>query len=97
MRKKSAQSAHQEPLLNLLPHVLPILDSVLGLHGRSAGFRLDTPLLGAVPELDSMAVVALISALEDQFAVAIDDEDLEATTFATVGSLCAMLSRKQAA
>lgn len=81
----------------LLPDVLPILDSVLGLRGRSTYFRQETPLLGAVPELDSMAVVALVSALEDQFGVAIDDEDLDSATFATVGSLCAMLRLKMTA
>lgn len=94
---KSGGLLRQEPLLNLLPEVLPILDSVLGLHGRSAHFHSGTPLLGAVPELDSMAVVALVSALEDQFAITIDDEDLEAATFATVGSLCVMLRQKIAA
>lgn len=96
----------QEPLLTpspsplherLLPELLPVLDSVLGLQGRAARFHPDTPLLGAVPELDSMAVIALIAALEEQFGVAIDDEDLQAATFATVGSLCHMLRRKMVA
>jgi acyl carrier protein len=82
--------------LNLLPAVLPVLDSVLGLRGRSAQFQANTPLLGAVPELDSMAVVALVSALEERFAVVIDDEDLDSATFATVGALCTMLGRKMA-
>ncbi len=83
--------------MNLLPDVLQVLDSVLGLRGRSASFQASTPLLGAVPELDSMAVVALVSELEARFGLAIDDEDLEAATFATVGSLCAMLGSKLAA
>ena len=38
--------------------VLSILDEVLSLGGRAAEFDLDTPLLGALPDLDSMAVVA---------------------------------------
>lgn len=73
--------------MNLVDDVLLVLDGALGLHGRSAGFDRDTPLLGAVPELDSMAVVGLISALETQFGLSIDDDDIDGTRFATVGSL----------
>lgn len=82
--------------MTLLPDVLPVLDQVMGLCGRSAHFDAHTPLLGAVPELDSMAVVALVSALEERFALDFADDDLHAGTFATVGSLCAMLERQQA-
>ena len=67
--------------------VLRLLDEVLSLNGRTAGFTRDTPLLGAIPELDSMAVVALITGLEEQFGMAVDDDDLAGSTFATVGSL----------
>lgn len=67
--------------------VLRILDEVLCLNGRSAGFSCDTPLLGAVPELDSMAVVSLITALEEQLGVTMDDDEIDGATFASVGSL----------
>ena len=50
-------------------------------------FSADTPLLGAVPELDSMAVVTLITTLEERFGLAIDDDEVSGETFATVGSL----------
>lgn len=73
--------------MNLSDEVLLVVDGVLGLHGRTAGFDQDTPLLGAIPELDSMAVVALITALETQFGLSIDDDDIDGSTFATVGSL----------
>jgi acyl carrier protein len=73
--------------VNLMDDVLLVVDGVLGLHGRSAGFGPDTPMLGALPELDSMAVVGLITALEAQFGLTIDDDDIDAATFATVGSL----------
>jgi acyl carrier protein len=43
--------------------------------------------VGALPEFDSMAVVALITALEEQFGLVIDDDDIDGQTFATVGSL----------
>lgn len=91
----------QESLLNpspeLLSRVLPILDSTLGLRGRALHFTGSTRLLSALPELDSMAVVALVTVLEEQLALVIDDEDLEASTFATVGTLCTMLQSKLSA
>lgn len=73
--------------MNTLKEVLALLDEVLSLHGRSAEFSLDTQLLGAMPELDSMAVVSIISGLEDRFGIAVDDDEIEGSTFATVGSL----------
>ena len=53
--------------------ILRILDDALSLGGRAARFNADTPLLGALPELDSMGVVTLIGALEDQLGVSVDD------------------------
>lgn len=67
--------------------VLRVIDEVLSLGGRSAGFSRSTHLLGAVPELDSMAVVSLITAIEEQFGLSIDDGDIDGSTFETVGSL----------
>ncbi|CAN5731212.1 acyl carrier protein [soil metagenome] len=77
--------------------VLRLLDEVLGLEGRSSTFSRSTPLLGAIPELDSMAVVSLITALEEQFGIAVDDDDIDGSTFATVGALVDYVSGKMAA
>ena len=73
--------------MDVTQEVLRVLDEVLSLNGRSGTFTRDTPLLGAIPELDSMAVVTLITALEDQFGLVVDDDDIDGSTFATVGSL----------
>lgn len=67
--------------------VLRTLDEVLSLKGRALGFGRDTPLLGAIPELDSMAVVGLITSLEERFGIVVDDDDIDGSTFETVGSL----------
>ena len=67
--------------------VLSLLDEVLGLDGRARSFTAETPLLGAIPELDSMAVVSLITALEERFGFAIDDDEISGETFATLGSV----------
>lgn len=74
--------------------VLQLLDEVLSLKGRSAGFSLDSALLGAIPELDSMAVVALIGALEERFGFAIADDEIDGAVFATVGSLVGFVDGK---
>ena len=80
--------------LNISQEVLRILDEVLSLNGRSASFKRDTPLLGAIPELDSMAVVTLLTTLEDQLGVVVDDDDIDGSTFATVGSLMDFVTSK---
>ena len=83
--------------MNISQEVLRVVDEVLSLNGRSATFTRDTPLLGAIPELDSMAVVTLITTLEEQFGLVVDDDDIDGSTFATVGSLTDFVSSKLAA
>ena len=73
--------------MNVESEVLRLLDEVLSLDGRSVAFTRSTPLLGALPELDSMAVVSLLTALEDTFSIVVDDDDIDGATFGTVGSL----------
>jgi acyl carrier protein len=68
-----------------------VVDSALALRGRALQFSASTRLLGALPELDSMAVVLLIVALQDEFGIVFDDDDLGADTMATLGSLCAFV------
>ena len=77
--------------------VIRVLDEVLSLNGRAAAFTRATHLLGAVPELDSMAVVSLITRIEEQFGVAVDDDDIDAETFATVGALVDFVRARMAA
>jgi acyl carrier protein len=86
-----------EVIIDIEREVLALLDEALSLKGRSATFTRDTPLLGAIPELDSMAVVALITSLEDRFGIAVDDDDIDGSTFASVGSLADFVGIKVAA
>ncbi len=76
--------------------VLRLLDDVLSLDGRAQAFTSATPLLGAVPELDSMAVVSLITAMEEQLGLSIDDDEIDGDVFATVGSLTQFVAAKLA-
>ncbi|MBB3282025.1 acyl carrier protein [Roseateles chitinivorans] len=83
--------------MNTQHHLLAILDDVLSLEGRAKDFTVDTALLGAIPELDSMAVVSLITALEEQFGIVVDDDEIDGATFATVGALLDFVNGKLAA
>lgn len=77
--------------------VLSILDEVLSLKGRAGGFVLETPLLGAIPELDSMAVVALITTLEERFGFIVDDDEIDGSVFSSVATLVGFVQGKLAA
>jgi acyl carrier protein len=77
--------------------VLRILDEVLSLGGRGASFTRDTHLLGALPEFDSMAVVTLITSLEEQLGISIDDDEIDGATFQSVGTLVDFVAAKLAA
>ena len=78
----------------VIDQVRTVVDSALQLRGRLGGSDAATPLLGAIPELDSMAVVSLIAALEEHFGFAVADDEIEAATFATLGSLAAFVQQK---
>jgi acyl carrier protein len=83
--------------LNLENEVIAVLGSVLNLGDRIGRFTVDTPLLGAVPELDSMAVVSLLTSLEERFGIAVDDDEVDGSIFSTVGSLARFVEQKVAA
>lgn len=55
--------------------------------GRVAAFDEATPLFGALPELDSMAVAGLLTELEDRLGIVIDDDEVDGDLMATFGSL----------
>lgn len=80
--------------MDIKKEVLAILDEVLSLGGRANAFTLDTPLLGAVPELDSMAVVGLINSLEERFGFTVEDDEIDGSAFACVGSMVAFVEGK---
>ncbi|MCW7555001.1 phosphopantetheine-binding protein [Endozoicomonas gorgoniicola] len=62
-----------------------LLETVLEIN--TSHFDESTELLGALPEFDSMAVVGVITALEESFGIDVADDDIDATIFETVGSL----------
>ena len=78
----------------ILDDVRMIVGDALQLGERARVLDHSTPLLGAIPELDSMAVVGLITALEEYFGISVADDEISAATFATLGSLCAFIEQK---
>lgn len=79
-----------------LDEVKNLLADVLGLGASAQTLSAESSLLGAIPELDSMAVVSLIAAIEDRFGIMIDDDDISASTFETLGSLASFVEQKTA-
>ncbi len=75
--------------------VVEILRSTLQLGRRADGFTAETLLLGHVPEVDSMAVVAILTAIEDQYGISIDDDEMSAEVFTSVGSLSQFVATKR--
>lgn len=82
--------------MSTFDEVRKLLGETLRLGSRTEGLEATTPLLGSVPELDSMAVVAVINALEESFGVSFDDDEISADTFETVGSLSDLVDQKMA-
>lgn len=54
----------------------------------------DSPLLGAIPEFDSMGVLGVITELEERFGLEFEDEELSGELFETVESLMQFVNSK---
>ena len=66
---------------------------VLEIKDRGGTLDASTPL-ASMPELDSLAVLELVVELEQRFDITIEDDDVTAEVFDTVGSLAAFLEAK---
>jgi acyl carrier protein len=80
--------------MHSLEEVKQIVIDTLGLGERGASLSAASPLLGAIPELDSMAVINLITALEEHYGFSIADDEISAEVFETLGSLAAFVGHK---
>lgn len=80
--------------VELLNQVKAILYRVLGIDETRQVLLNNTLLLGAIPEFDSMAVVTIITTLEEQFGFTVDDDEIDASVFETVDTLVAFVERK---
>jgi acyl carrier protein len=80
-----------------LESIKRILGTTLQLGDRAKTLTEATPLLGNIPEMDSMAVVTVLTALEDHYGFVIEDDEIAADVFATVGTLAAFVAAKDGA
>ncbi|MET1256193.1 acyl carrier protein [Aliikangiella maris] len=76
-----------------LAQINQVLADILSINTDS--FSDETSLLGSLPELDSMAVMMLILALENQFQIVFDNDEVEAENFESVGKLLKLINDKQ--
>jgi len=75
--------------------VRAVLADILGLDaGRVAAFTADTPLFGALPELDSMAVASVLTELEDRLGILIEDDEIDGEMLETFGALVQFAASK---
>lgn len=83
--------------MSVIDGVKRVLQEALQLGDRVKGFDESTALFGGIPEFDSMAVVTIVAGLEEQFDIEIDDDDITAEIFETLGSLTRFVHDKLAA
>jgi acyl carrier protein len=83
-----------EQRTDVTSEVKAVLVEKLGVEDRAASIDAATPLLGSLPELDSMAVLELVAALEQHFGISVDDDDVTAEVFETLASLTAFVTGK---
>jgi acyl carrier protein len=81
----------------LLDEVKAVVGNALQLGDRVRNMNESSALLGAVPELDSIAVVNVITALEERFDITVADDEIGAAAFETLGSLTRFVQGKLAA
>ena len=78
----------------MLEEVRAVLKDSLQLAARVDDLHADSGLLGELPEMDSMAVVTILTALEDRYGFIVDDDEISAETFETLGSLAHFVENK---
>ena len=74
--------------------VKSILAQVLGIGERVSALNAQTQLLGGIPDFDSMAVVSVLTVIEEEFGFMIDDDEVSAETFETIGALVDFVEKK---
>ncbi|HEY0043716.1 MAG TPA: acyl carrier protein [Allosphingosinicella sp.] len=74
-----------------------VLAEILGLDpAQVAGFEDATPLFGALPEFDSLAVAGLLTELEERLGILIEDHEVDAEMMETFGALLSFARAKAA-
>jgi acyl carrier protein len=80
--------------VNTIEDVKTVLGRALQLGDKAKKFDAATALFGNIPEFDSMAVVTVVTALEERFGIVVEDDEITADIFETVGSLSRFVEGK---
>jgi acyl carrier protein len=64
-----------------------IVRNCLQLGSTADSFDRDTQLLGGLPEFNSLTITAIVASIEDEVDGEIDDMDITAEIFETMGTL----------
>ncbi len=78
----------------LLEDVKDVLVTTLAIQDRASTLTASSPLFGAVPELDSLGVLEVVTKLESRFGITVDDEEFGGEIFETLGSLAQFVELK---
>ena len=83
--------------MSTLEKLKGILRDALHMGPRADHLTAASPLLGAIPEFDSMAVVTVLTMIEDDFGIVVSDDEVSADVFESLGTLTQFVERKLAA
>jgi len=78
----------------IIEDVIKVLAESMELGERTAKLNANTLLFGEMPEFDSLALVVVVTSLEERFDLQVDADDLDETVFETIGSLTAFVERQ---
>lgn len=82
--------------MNSMEVTRKIVRTCLQLGPQADGFDRNTQLLGGLPEFNSLTIAAVVASIEDEFDCEIDDEELTAEIFETMGSLSDFIAEQTA-
>ena len=91
---RGALTGDFEDHMDIKRQMLSLIDETLNLQGRTNSFNEGTRLLGALTELDSMGVVALLTAFESRLGFSVEDDEIDGQVFETVGTLLEFVKGK---
>jgi acyl carrier protein len=80
--------------MDVTDQVRNVLRDALQLGAKADALGPESGLLGSIPEFDSMAVVAVLTMIEDEFGIVIDDDEVSAEVFETLGALARFVAAK---
>jgi acyl carrier protein len=80
--------------MDVTDKVRNILRDALQLGAKANSLGPQSGLLGSLPEFDSMAVVGVLTMIEDEFGITIEDDEVSADIFETLGTLANFVTSK---